>query len=80
MALGACNGSSSQSAGQPPVLTERDKIANYQVMAQNTVKASLRDPDSVKYEDVHAYRVVVDGKVIGYAFCGQMNAKNGFGG
>jgi hypothetical protein len=77
-ALSACGDGSDSRA--PHIPTEAERIANYQVMAQNAMKASLRDPDGVKYEDVDAYRVEVDGTVIGYAFCGRMNAKNGFGG
>ena len=75
--LAGCDGRSDSTA--PPVVTEQDKIAAFEVPAQAKMKESLRDPDSVKYKDVHAYRLVAGGES-GYIFCGRVNAKNGFGG
>ncbi|MGO1303519.1 MAG: hypothetical protein ACTMKV_01915 [Sphingomonas parapaucimobilis] len=44
-----------------------------QVRAEQAVKSSLKDPESVKFEN---FRYNVKSKVV----CGEYNARNGFGG
>lgn len=55
------------------------QIAGYQVLSKKALEAGLKDPDSAKYKDVHAYRYNLKGKNV-YVFCGEIDAKNGFGG
>jgi hypothetical protein len=42
--------------------------------------AQLRDADSARYQNVGAYRYKVDSGPPIYLFCGEVNAKNAFGG
>src|SRR4051812_25042313 len=72
LALAGC---SSPDPAQEAANNESTKVAQYQVAAKDAMKAMLKDPDSAKYEDVRA--VPLAG---GYAFCGKVNSKNGFGG
>jgi len=49
---------------------------------QNAVEASLKDPDSAKFRNVHFVEIKMNGlgryQKAGYV-CGEVNAKNGFG-
>jgi hypothetical protein len=54
-------------------------LIHYQVAAKERILATLRDPDSAKFENVYLHKTVRDGNTV-YAFCGTVNAKNGFGG
>ena len=50
-------------------------LDDYSLFAAHTLKESLRDPSGVKFRNVVAYR---SGEV--FSFCGEVNAKNGYGG
>ncbi|HEY1632800.1 MAG TPA: hypothetical protein VGF56_15895 [Rhizomicrobium sp.] len=56
-----------------------DPVVDSQGKAEERMKAALRDPDSAKYSNVQAFRMSGNGPV-SYVFCGEVNAKNGFGG
>lgn len=56
--------------------SESMQIARSQVLAKDKMQATLKDPDSAKYQDVFAHRLANGA----YIFCGRVNAKNGFGG
>lgn len=45
--------------------------------AEEAVRREMRDPDSVHFRNVHLYSGVSPGW---YKFCGEFNARNGFGG
>lgn len=49
-----------------------------QTQTKEALEAKLKDPESARYKNVAAYHVA--GFSEGYAFCGEVNAKNGFGG
>lgn len=73
LGMAACgDDSSSGRAEQPPVPTERD----FQMRAREAVGQSLRDPGTVMFRDVHAYRIEV-GAGTAYAFCGELKARGG---
>ena len=55
---------------------ERDAMANWVAQAQQSVKARLRDPDSVRWGEIYFSR----GSLGAPAVCGSVNSKNGFGG
>lgn len=59
--------------------TTSDTVVGEQVLAKRKLAALLRDPDSAKYRGVHAYQDYVQGRMV-ISFCGEINAKNGFGG
>ena len=73
--VSAC-GSSSSSNGAD----DSSRLAGFQTAAKEQVQGILKDPDSAKYEDVHAYKHVNDTGQTAYVFCGKVNSKNGFGG
>ncbi len=56
-----------------------DPLIDSQVKAEQKMKDTLRDPGSAKYSNVQAFRMVGKGPET-YVFCGEVNAKNGFGG
>lgn len=75
--LSACGSSSDGGSGSS---SESERLAGFQVMAKQALEGTLKDPDSAKYRNVHAYRVNnKDGQSV-YVFCGEVNAKNAFGG
>ena len=81
LALVACSPSkndstSSTSAPSNPMMD----IARDAVLSKHKAAESLRDPDGVKYRYVKAYKYTTTQGAVFYSFCGQMNAKNGFGG
>lgn len=51
-------------------------VAKARKAVEEAVKASLNDPDSVKFDSMTLYRQE-DGSVVG---CGQLRAKNAYGG
>lgn len=51
-------------------------LIDAQVAARAKMDQSLKDPGSAEYTDVQAYRL----SDTNFAFCGKVNAKNGFGG
>jgi hypothetical protein len=54
-------------------------ILRYQVESKDAILAKLCDPDSAQFENVYFHTTEHDGKKL-YAYCGTVNAKNGFGG
>jgi hypothetical protein len=66
-----------------PVLaeqTEFDKVRLTQDEALNIIKSSMRDPDSVKFEKVKRYTMTLKDGSKGNITCGNVNAKNAYGG
>ncbi|MGH8273631.1 MAG: hypothetical protein ACRES9_05155 [Gammaproteobacteria bacterium] len=59
--------------------TTSDLVVGSQVLAKKKLASDLKDPDSAKYKDVHAYQDDAGGKTA-IVFCGEINAKNSFGG
>lgn len=54
-------------------------------LVETAVRASLKDPDSAKFEWPNPfingwYRIPLSKKVTGWVTCGTVNAKNGYGG
>lgn len=83
IAVVTCSGQASDDkapskAKQETAPSELETISLLQVAAKDAMKASLKDPDSAKYRNVFAHPVAKNPGA--YAFCGQVNAKNGFGG
>jgi hypothetical protein len=56
-----------------------DPLIDSQVRAREQMEKALRDPDSAKYSSVQAFDMQGSGPKE-YIFCGEVNAKNGFGG
>ena len=69
--------SSSEKSVNAP--SDENVQVGWQMRSRETMDHSLKDGDSAKYEGVRAYRFSAGGAV-GYAFCGNVNAKNSFGG
>jgi hypothetical protein len=73
--LAGCGGANEAEKVEDPHIV----MAGYQVIAKGKMEENLRDPESAKYKNVHGYRVNL-GEGDQYVFCGQVNAKNAFGG
>ena len=71
----ALSGCGTPNPAQEAANDESMRVAQYQVAAKEAMKAALKDPESAKYEEVRAVPFST-----GYAFCGKVNSKNGFGG
>lgn len=70
------SGSSSQGA---PSTNVRIEIEESQVEeAEAAVRDALKDPESAMFRDLHGISVAEDGPVM--AVCGEVNAKNSYGG
>lgn len=54
-----------------------ENITTFGVATRVKVEALLKDPDSAQFRNVVAYR---HPNAAGYVFCGEVNAKNAFGG
>ena len=72
-ALASTPPSSQSDTGVAP--TDLDMLTYSQTQTKQALEAKLKDPDTAKYRNVAAYHVAG-----AYAFCGEVNAKNGFGG
>jgi hypothetical protein len=64
----------------PPEEPSTSRRIDFQVASKMKLEAQLRDPDSATYDDVRAHLISKPGEDANYAFCGYVNAKNGFGG
>lgn len=73
--MGACSRSTPTAA---VAVDPDDALFDYLYPAKEQMKTLLKDTDSARYENVNAYKTVLDNRTI-YAFCGEVNAKNGFG-
>ncbi|MGP9499594.1 MULTISPECIES: hypothetical protein [unclassified Halomonas] len=73
------NSSYQASDSSPSVTNVRIEIDENQIEeAQAAVRGALKDPDSANFRDVHGISVAEDGPLI--AVCGEVNAKNSYGG
>lgn len=62
--------------GETMVATPTTLTQAEQATAQSAVAARLRDPMSAQFQDVVGYALPDGGRIV----CGQLNARNGFGG
>ncbi len=62
----------------PKILDPDDALFDDLPMAKEQMKAILKDADSARYQDVYAYKAALPDATV-YTFCGEVNAKNGFG-
>lgn len=82
--VATCSMSSDGSDGSKPTdkkdaaPSEIETLSAMQGAAKEAMKASLKDPASAKYQNVFAHPVTKNPGA--FAFCGEVNAKNGFGG
>lgn len=75
--VSACGGGGSDSEFDP---NSRDKasLAQFAVLSKYKIEERLREPSSAVYRSVKVYQhPKSDGGVV---FCGEVNARNGFGG
>lgn len=71
-----------------PALAQTDAMPDRTqgiALIENAVRASLKDPDSAKFDWPNEftdgwYRIPFSKKVTGWITCGTVNAKNGYGG
>lgn len=62
----------------PPEKPSAVELTKFAVLSKYKIEERLKDPDSAVFRNVSVYRhPKSDG---GYVFCGEVNAKNGFGG
>lgn len=72
------SGSQAESS-TPPSTNVRIEIDESQMAeAEAAVRDALKDPDSANFRDLHGISVAEDGPLM--AVCGEVNAKNSYGG
>lgn len=59
--------------------SDKSKQSGYIVEAKDFLKSRMKDPGSVKWQNVRFNTANVDGKALP-AVCGEVNSKNAFGG
>ncbi|MCB1514360.1 MAG: hypothetical protein H6876_09960 [Hyphomicrobiaceae bacterium] len=60
---------------EPHALTSQQSAA-----VQSAVSSQLKDPESARYTDFRARKVIMPGGKVAYQVCGYVNSKNSFGG
>ena len=75
--VSACGGGGSD-AEFNPLSRDTASLAQFGVLAKYKIRERLRDPSSAVYRSVRIYQHPKPNG--GVVFCGEVNAKNGFGG
>lgn len=60
--------------------SKMDEVMSWGVATKMKLNEGLKDPDTAEFRNVVVYNVRMNDGSKGYAFCGEVNAKNGFGG
>jgi|GEM_PF-5437741 len=70
------------SAPKPPdkEALDQDAWIKSSVVAKMKLRSILKDADSAKYQNVEGYPFITNDGTTLYYFCGEVNAKNSFGG
>lgn len=73
-----CGGPTAPNGRVDQAVPNAVELSEFAVLSKYRLKERLRDPDSAAYRNVRIYRhPKSDG---GFVFCGEVNARNGFGG